>query len=451
MRICVVGTGYVGLTTGVCLAARGHDVTALDIRDDVIERLNRGEPHIHERDLSELLARTVAEGRFRARRVSEAHLAGCDVVMLAVGTPTVAGRIELGQIAEASGFVGRFLRDSDSRPSVVVKSTVVPGTTDTFVRKHIEAESGKALGAFGLGMNPEFLREGEAIEDFMNPDRVVMGHEDAVTLERLEELYAPWECDRVRVNTRTAEFIKYANNALLAMQISAVNELANIAAGLGGIDIMDVMEGVHLDRRWNPVVDGARIAPQILTYLIPGCGFGGSCFPKDVQALRAIAREAGAPSSVLDAVLDVNARQPAQVCLLLERALGTLAGRRVLVLGLAFKPGTDDVRESTSLAVIRELCSAGAIVTAHDPIARNSARDALGGTPVQYIDAWESAVADAEVVIIATKWAEYSKLADSPLREALGGKTVVDPRRMFGPKVFPGVSYLAIGLSARRP
>jgi UDPglucose 6-dehydrogenase/GDP-mannose 6-dehydrogenase len=451
MRLSIVGTGYVGLTTGVCLAARGHDVTALDVRGDIVDRLNGGEPHIHERDLGELLRRAIAEGRFRARRVEEADLAGSEIVMIAVGTPTVDGRIDLGQIADASRFIGRWLRHAEGDLSVVVKSTVVPGTTDTFVRRHLEAESGKGLGVFGLGMNPEFLREGDAVVDFMEPDRVVLGHEDPRTLARLEELYTPWHCERVRVNTRTAELIKYANNALLATQISAVNELANIAAAIGGIDVMDVMAGVHLDRRWNPVVAGARVDPQILTYLVPGCGFGGSCFPKDLHALRATARDVGADAAMLDAVIAVNARQPSQVSVLLERHLGSLRDRRVLVLGLAFKPGTDDVRESTSLTVIRDLLARGAKVSAHDPVAEGNARAALHDVAVEYVERWDAAVPGAEVIVVATKWPDYARLAEPPLRQALAGKVIVDPRRFLSPAALGACDYLAIGRSPDRP
>jgi UDPglucose 6-dehydrogenase len=446
MRVCVIGTGYVGLTTGVCLAARGHDVTALEVRDDLIERLNRGEPQIHEQGLSELLARQVTEGRFRARRVSESEIVGNEIVMLAVGTPTTDGRIDLCHVGEASRMIGRALRGNRHQPSIVVKSTVVPGTTDTFVRRHIELESGRKLGEFGLGMNPEFLREGQAVDDFMSPDRLVLGHEDAPTLARLEELYTPWTCERVRVNTRTAEFIKYANNCLLATQISAVNELANIAASIGGIDIMDVMVGVHLDERWNPVDEhGRRVQPEILTYLVPGCGFGGSCFPKDVQALRTAAVEHGVPPTLLDAVLEINARQPSQICVLLRNALGSLAGRRVLVLGLAFKPGTDDVRESTSLSIARELAAAGAAVVAHDPVAETNARAALSGVSIRYVADWEVGISEVDAIVVSTKWPEYERLLESPLHERLAGKVIVDARRMFSPTAFPEATYLAIG------
>jgi UDPglucose 6-dehydrogenase/GDP-mannose 6-dehydrogenase len=294
MRVGIIGTGYVGLVSGICLAAKGHSVTCVDLNQAIVDRLNGGTPHIHERGLPELLSEVRRQGLFAATCDLDAALDGADLVLIAVGTPSKDGVIDLGQIVAAARSIGAYLRRRDRFLSVVVKSTVVPGTTDTIVRAAIEEASGKAFPAFGLGMNPEFLREGEAIEDFMEPDRIVLGHEDPETLARLEELYAPWQADKLRVNTRTAELIKYANNALLATQISAINEIANLATAIGGIDVMDVVRGVHLDKRWNPITqDGGRVAPPILTYLVPGCGFGGSCFPKDLQALRSLAGSAG--------------------------------------------------------------------------------------------------------------------------------------------------------------
>ena len=444
MRLAIVGTGYVGLVSGVCLAARGHDVTCVDINPAIVERLNDGEPTIYERGLPELLKQVRDAGRFRATVHLIDALDGADLVVIAVGTPSENGVIDLKYIRGVAREIGGYIKAHDGHISVVVKSTVVPGTTDTVVRQEIEDASGKPFGAgFGLGMNPEFLREGEAIEDFAEPDRIVLGHEDPQTLARLEELYAPWEVDKVRVNTRTAEMIKYANNALLATQISAVNEIANLAAALGGVDVLDVVGGVHLDKRWNPITPGGgRASPQILSYLVPGCGFGGSCFPKDVQALRSQGEAQGLPMRMMNAVLDVNDAQPAQVTDIVVRELGDLAGRRVLVLGLAFKPGTDDVRESASLKIAAALLQAGAEVVAHDPIAIDPFRRAFGDSArLRFVDAWEGEVAAAEVVILATRWPEYARLTDLEL----DGKAVFDARRMFAPAQLPGAKYLAIG------
>jgi UDPglucose 6-dehydrogenase/GDP-mannose 6-dehydrogenase len=448
MKLAVVGTGYVGLVSGVCLAAKGHDVTCVDLNPDIVARLNRAEPTIHERGLPELLAEVHAAGNFRATTGIAEALADAETVILAVGTPSENGVIDLKYIRAAAAEIGALLRDRDGYLSVIVKSTVVPGTTDTVVREEIEAASGKILGeGFGLGMNPEFLREGEAIEDFMDPDRIVFGHEDETTLRHLRTLYAPWDVDKIEVNTRTAELIKYANNCLLATQISAVNEIANLAAAVGGIDVMDVMAGVHLDKRWNPILgeghNSGRADPKILTYLIPGCGFGGSCFPKDVQALRSQGEAVGLKMEMLNAVLSVNEAQPGQVRRILEMDMGSLEGRRVLLLGLAFKPETDDVRESASLRIAADLLDAGATLAAHDPIATENFVRAFGerSGEIAFTGDWRSELAASEVVVIATRWSDYAEVADL----AGPGQTVFDARRMIEPARLGAAGYLTIG------
>lgn len=443
MRIIVVGSGYVGLVSGVCLAAKGHHVTCVDLRKEVVARLNVGVPHIYERGLPELLKSVLASARFRATTDLHASIEMAEIALIAVGTPSENGAIDLSAVRHCVRQIGAHLATTPHHLSVVVKSTVIPGTTDTLVREELEHSSGKTLGAFGLGMNPEFLREGEAIEDFMAPDRIVLGHEDERTLVRLEELYAPWNCDKVWVNTRTAEMIKYANNAILATQISVVNEVANLCAAVGGVDAVDVMHGVHLDKRWSPITPLGRLAPQILTYLMPGCGFGGSCFPKDVQALRTQGESLGLPMSMLNAVLDVNASQPGQIVSALERKLGALSGRRTLVLGLSFKPNTDDIRESASIKIVRDLLRAEADVRCYDPLAMENFKLAIGiaADRIQFSSDWRREVEWAEIVIIATRTQEYGELTS--LRVA--GKTVFDARRLINPAAVPSADYLSIG------
>jgi UDPglucose 6-dehydrogenase/GDP-mannose 6-dehydrogenase len=440
MKIAVFGTGYVGLVSGVCLAAHGHDVVCLDLRADVVEKLNRAQPHIHEPGLPELLQRVISEKRFRATLSREEALKDAALILIAVGTPSTEGRIDLQYITAAASQIGAYLKTIDRFVAVVVKSTVVPGTTDGVVRQSIEASSGKKLGEFGLGMNPEFLREGNAVSDFMRPDRIVLGHEDEETLRRLRELYQPWSCEKLEVNTRTAEMIKYANNCLLATQISAVNELANLCTRVGNIDVQEVMAGVHLDKRWNPLdTSGRRVNPGILAYLFPGCGFGGSCFPKDVQALRTLGLDYKLPMPILEAVLDTNESQPSQVITLLESRLLPLTGKKILVLGLAFKPDTDDVRESASLIIVRELVRRRCEVIAHDPVAGENARKELAGVKFDLTNDWKTALPAADGVVVATKWPEYAELKNA----AVNGKVIVDPRRMFRPDDF--ANYLAIG------
>jgi UDPglucose 6-dehydrogenase len=442
MHVTIIGTGYVGLVSGVCLAAKGHKVCCVDINPEIVEDLNRGIPHIHERGLEALLRQVIASGHFLATASLAQALDKSDGVIIAVGTPNENGAIDLKYICEASRGIGTYLKTGGRFLPVVVKSTVIPGTTDTVVKQEIAAAAGTSA-AFGLGMNPEFLREGEAVTDFMEPDRIVLGYEDDETRAFLEALYAGWACDKLYVNTRTAELIKYANNALLATQISAINEIANLAAVLGGIDVMDVVRGVHLDKRWNPIVANERINPGILTYLVPGCGFGGSCLPKDVQALRTLGQSAGLEMSLLNGVLAVNDAQPRQIVQILQRECINLAGLSCLLLGLAFKPDTDDTRESASLKIVSDLLDAGCKVTAHDPIAAPNFKKALGhvAQKVTFVDDWYAQLKKADCVIIATKWQEYKKLVGQDLSK----KIVFDARRMFEPSSVNAARYLSIG------
>lgn len=445
MKITVIGTGYVGLVSGVCLASRGHQIVCIDRNPEIIESLNAGRPTIFERGLEPMLTEVLANGLFAASDDLQTHLANSDVAMIAVGTPSEQGAIDLSQVLDVASAIGGFLRHSNQPLSVIVKSTVLPGTTDGPVRSVIEETSGKPLGQqWGLGMNPEFLREGEAIDDFNLPDRIVLGAEDETTRQRLRDMYAPWAtAEKIETNTRTAELIKYANNALLATQISAINEIANLASRLGGIDFDEVVHGVTADKRWSPLTPAGRVRPGIIDYLVPGCGFGGSCFPKDVQALRTQGRTLNQPMDILEAVLTVNSRQPGEIIRLLQQALPVLEGRPITVLGLAFKPGTDDVRESASAGMIKYLLAAGAKVSAHDPIAGEHFLQANPGLTgkIQLIDDWQQAITGAEVIIVATCWPHYTDLPT----HTHSGQVIVDPRHMFAPSVFKTARYLSVG------
>jgi UDPglucose 6-dehydrogenase len=444
MKVAVVGTGYVGLVSGVCLAAKGHEVTCVDLDAEKVARINAGDPPIHEAGLSELL-RDALETGFRASTDLAAAVRASDISLIAVGTPFEGSAIDLKYIRAVAAEIGAALRDRDGYHMVVVKSTVVPGTTEDVVLPILEEHSGKRTGAdFGVGMNPEFLREGEAIADFMAPDRIVLGGIDARSLDALDRLYAAFpDVDKVRTSPRTAEMIKYTANALLATLISFSNEIGNLCAE-AGVDVVEAMEGVHLDRRFSPITEAGRIAPAALTYLAAGCGFGGSCFPKDVKALIAYGRQAGASMDLLDAVIRINAAQPAKMLEMLRRHLPDLEGRRVAVLGMAFKPGTDDIRESPSLPVTRALVAAGALVAAYDPVARHEAEKIFGGS-VAFHDDLAAAVADAEAILVMTRWPEFAALPGL-IAEAPAPPLVIDGRRMLGKKSV--ARYAGIGLGA---
>lgn len=432
MKVSVVGTGYVGLVSGVCLAAKGHQVTCVDIDADKVSKINQGMSPIYEEGLDELLQQTVGQQLKATTDLRQAVLS-TDLSIIAVGTPFDGSVIDLRYIKEVAEQIGTVLKDKPSYHLVVVKSTVVPGTTDDIVRPILESASGKQAGPdFGVGMNPEFLKEGEAIKDFMAPDRIVLGGIDARSIQLLGELYSVFEdVDKLETSCKTAEMIKYTANSLLATMISFANEIGNLCTALGGIDVVDVMEGVHLDKRLSPILsDGTRIRPSFTTYIEAGCGFGGSCFPKDVKALIAHGKRAGEPMQLLESVIRVNLKQPNQLIRLLKKHSPDVNNLRVAILGLAFKPGTDDIRESPALPVMQSLLELGAQIKAYDPIALEPTKDLFKDSAVVFCDRLEQAIDDAQAIVLVTRWPEFSALPDL-LAKLPTQPLVIDGRRML--------------------
>lgn len=445
MNISVVGTGYVGLVSGVCLAEKGHMVVCVDVDADKVEKTNAGIPIIYEAGLEELLRKNI-KSKFSATADLRKAVLESDISLIAVGTPYQGNEIDLKYIKEVSKQIGAALHEKSSYHVVVVKSTVVPGTTQDVVLPILEDSSGKKAGKdFGVGMNPEFLREGAAVEDFMFPDRIVIGGIDEKTLDTLEKLYDVFEgVDVVRTNPKTAEMIKYTSNSLLATMISFSNEIGNLCSALGGIDVVDVMKAVHLDKRLCPFLpDGTRIVPHFTTYLEAGCGFGGSCFPKDVKALIAHGKKAGQSMSLLQSVIEVNEQQPLHVVDIVRKHFPDMRGVRLAVLGLAFKPGTDDLRESPAIPIVKELIASGAVVQAFDPVAQKEAQKIFGDHQIVYSTSIADALNDAEAVVLLTRWDEFGDLANL-LADREHPPLLVDGRRMVDKRQF--ARYTGIGL-----
>ena len=444
MKIVVIGTGYVGLITGLGFSKFGHKVTCIDKNNEIVDKINNGIPTFFENGLNDLLNEQLSSGRFNASTSLKECIDGVDLIFVAVGTPSLKNdSIDLSYIKQVSVLIGKEIKHINRFISIIVKSTVIPTTTDTLVREIIEEYSEKKLGDFGLGMNPEFLREGSALKDFMEPDRVVLGYEDIKTKGYLNDLYKSWDCEKLFVNARTAELIKYANNSLLALLISASNEIANLSALIGNIDIKEVMFGVHLDRRWNPKVENERINPQILDYLYPGCGFGGSCFPKDVKALINFGNEKGNNMKILKSVIELNSNQPKIIIRDLSKFIN-LNSQNIMILGLSFKPDTDDIRESPSLIIVRELLKKNHKICLHDPIAMDNFKNEIGfNTKIRYSNNWEDDICNSSIVIILTKWKEYEKLNNKDL----SGKIIYDARRLLQMESINCQKYMSIGLS----
>ena len=445
MKVSVIGTGYVGLVSGVCLAEKGHDVVCIDVDKEKIEKINNGIPPIYERNLEELLRKNINLNLKADTDLFKAVME-TEISLIAVGTPFNGDKIDLSYIEMVSGDIGKALKEKKAYHMVVVKSTVVPGTTDEVVLPILEKFSGKRAGIdFGIGMNPEFLREGEAVQDFMSPDRIVMGAIDKKALGFIEELYQPFNnVDKLRTNNKTAEMIKYTSNSLLATMISFSNEIANLCAVIGDIDVVDVMKGVHMDKRLSPIMpSGKRITPSFTTYIEAGCGFGGSCFPKDVKALIAHGKKKGRSMQLLDAVIQVNQEQPQQVIHVLNKHFPSLKGIRIAILGLAFKPGTTDMRESPAIPIIKELLAKGAKIKAYDPVASAEAQKIFTDHKVQYCDTLHQTIDNVQAVVLLTRWDEFTKIP-SLLADLETQPLFVDGRRMLDKALI--ARYEGIGL-----
>lgn len=435
MRVSIVGAGYVGIVTGACLADRGHEVVLADVDAARVAALQSGHSPIHEPGLSDLVARTAGETLRATTDLGEA-IGGSDITFIAVGTPDGEEGIDLRHVVSAARGIGSALRTSDDYHLVVIKSTVIPGTTEDVVLPLLELSSRKRAGVdFGVGVNPEFLTEGRALADFQEPDRIIFGSSDRRVYSALSELYAdfPASVPRLLTNAKTAEMIKYTSNALLATMISFSNEIADLCSAVGDVDVVEVMHGVHLSQYLSHIdADGAMKEAAITTFLEAGCGFGGSCLPKDVRALVAEGRRLGLSTPVLQSILETNETRPAAVLAIVRRELGELSGKRVAVLGLAFKPDTDDFRESPALPIVRKLRSAGAVVTVHDPVV-STLPPALDGLGVAHAEKLEDAIRDVDAIVIVTRWRDYERLPE--LVAAFDPQpVVVDGRRMLAPR-----------------
>jgi len=420
MKVSIIGSGYVGTVSAACFAELGHDVICIDIDEEKVNQINAGIPPIYEEGLEELMQKH-AEHHLIATSDYDYAVANSDVSFICVGTPSGNdGSIDLSIVRAASASLGRAIAKKGVYHVVVVKSTVVPGTTEEVVLPTIEDHSGKCAGKdFGIAMNPEFLREGKAIYDFMHPDKIVVGAIDERTVAIVSELYHSLDCEVTHTDTKTAEMIKYVNNSFLATKISFSNEIGNICKKLD-INTYEVMQAVGTDLRISP------------SFLNSGAGFGGSCFPKDVKALIGKAKDIGYDPLLLRSVIEVNEQQPHRMVELLKNKFGggNIAGKRIAVLGLAFKNDTDDIRESRSIPVIAELLCLEAEVTAYDPMASDEMKKVFSN--ITYHISAAGALKDADACLIMTEWDEFRKL-DSEFG-FMKNRIVIDGRKMIVPK-----------------
>jgi len=437
MNVTIIGTGYVGLVTGACLADAGNSVFCLDVDEKKINFLNENKIPIFEPGLEPVVRRNREAGRLRFSTDVAASVAHGELQLIAVGTPPGEdGSADLRHVVAAARAIGRHMQ---GYKVVVTKSTVPVGTADKVKQAIIEELKKRGTGSdFTVVANPEFLKEGAAVEDFMRPDRIIIGSDDARAVALLRRLYAPFQRNRERVivmGVRSAELTKYAANSMLATRISFMNEVANLAEAIGA-DIEEVRRGIGSD---------PRIGYQ---FLYPGAGFGGSCFPKDVKALQRSADEAGHPLKLLAAVEAVNEAQKHVLAGKIRRHFGSLSGKTIALWGLAFKANTDDMREAPSLSLIDDLTREGASVQAYDPAAGHEARKLFEKNGnVKIVDSANDALEGADALAIVTEWQEFRSPDFAAIREKLKTPAIFDGRNLYDPAAVraQGLEYFPIG------
>lgn len=438
--ISIFGLGYVGLCTAACFASRGFRVVGVDVDGERVKLLTGGRPPIYEPGLDSMLKRAVEEEMFFPTTDAKSSIDGSDVSFITVGTPSRAdGSIDLKHVKSAARDVGSAMNDKADYHLVVVKSTVTPGTTQNLVKTLLEKFSLKSCGRdFGLCMNPEFLQEGDAIRGVLEPDRIVIGEFDERSGDALEKIYRDFHREKmpplIRTNLPTAEIIKYANNAFLATKISFINFIASLCEKVKGADVDLVARAIGMDHRINP------------KFLKAGAGFGGSCFSKDIEALMSFSHKSGLKSSLLENVLRINEKQAVHMVELAKEKLGELNGKHVAILGLSFKPGTDDIRGAPSFKIISRLLDEGAKVAVYDPAAMVNAKK-IFGERIIYSPSSLDALTDADCCMVVTEWAEFLTLRPDDFKARMKNTLIIDGRRVYDHEVFTKeLDYAAIGL-----
>lgn len=431
MNIAVIGTGYVGLVTGACFAEFGNNVTCVDKDEEKIKKLNEGLMPIYEPGLESIVSKNVRDGRLHFTTKFNEAVEKALVIFVAVGTPPSSdGSADLSQISQVAYDIAKALNDY----KVIVTKSTVPVGAATFIKGIID-ENKESSCNFSVAANPEFLREGAAISDFLRPDRVVIGCQDEASAAILKDLYRPLyliETPFVITTPASAEMIKYASNAFLATKVSFINEIANLCDLLGA-DVHDVAKGMGMDKRI-----GSK-------FLHPGPGFGGSCFPKDAKALVALGRSAGYDMKIVEAAITVNELQKSSIIQRVKKVLPDLKGRTVAILGLSFKPETDDMRESPALGIIGQLKAEGVTVKAFDPVAMDVARTML--TDVEYCLDEYDAISGSDALVLVTEWNQFRSLDLKRAKGEMRAANIVDLRNIYEPETVKsfGFNYISIG------
>jgi UDPglucose 6-dehydrogenase/GDP-mannose 6-dehydrogenase len=448
MNLAVMGAGYVGLTTAICLASQNHRITIFDIDNEKIKRIQNKKLPFFENGLQEILEDVISSKNLVAVNSLNQLVENTDGCFICVGTPTKDDSIDLTQIIDATESLANSVNENNKKNyQIIVRSTVIPNTTRNTILPILNERLSKQ--EFGLCVVPEFLREGRALDDFMNPDKIVIGNFDVNSALFVKEIFKNFKdkCKFVETNLESAELIKYTNNAFFSMLISFSNEIANISEKISGVDPYEILNALVLDKRITSIVNNEKIIPNLASYLIPGCGFGGSCFPKDVQAILDYANKHEIHTPLLKAILNINAERPNKMVLLSEYILGELKDKKISILGLTFKPETDDLRSSPALDAIQILLEKGANVFAFDPILKskpNSTKLLQNCTVCATI---EDALKDSDVAMIFTKWPEFKSLDSKFLKQFMKNPKIIDGRGFLTKEKFDSGTYFKIGYS----
>lgn len=449
MKITIIGTGYVGLITGISLSLLGHKVICVDNIAEKIEKIKNGRAPFYEPGLEKILKKVLKNESFEATTNLEESVLNSEVIIIAVGTPTINKKIDLSFIEKVSEQIGKALEKTNKYKVIAVKSTVLPGVTEKVVKPILEKYSKKKTGEFGLCMNPEFLREGSALDDALNPDRIVIGQIDPKSGKTFAKIYESVDCPKLFTNLSTAEMTKYAANALFATLISYSNEIARISENIDRVDVVDVWKGVHLDKRLSPLNGKKRLKPGVLNYIFSGCGYGGSCFPKDTKALGSFAQDIGVNPMLINSVIEINRTQPKRIIDMLKKSYKDLSNKRIAILGLSFKPNSDDIRESAAFPVIKKLLKENAEVFAHDPMAyKTHIPKDLGNLKIKLAETAKEAIENSDAVVIITAWEEYIALSPQDFKK-MRNQIIIDGRRIYNKDIFikAGIRYQGIGLA----
>ena len=439
-NISIIGSGYVGLSTALGFTSKGYAVIVSDPDKEKTKKIQEGSLPFHEPNLEELLKNAVKTGKLRCVPKCKEAILKTDISFVAVGTPSLPdGLIDLQYIEEASCEIGRALKKKTTYHLIVIKSTVAPTTTENIIKPLIEAHSSKNCGVdFGLCMSPEFLREGSALQDMLHPDRIIIGEYDKKSGDTLEALLRDFYSENtppiIRTNLSTAELIKYASNSFLATKISFINTIANICEKIPGADVLIVAEGMGLDKRIGSL------------FLNAGLGYGGSCFPKDLKALITYSKNIGYQPTLLDSVEGVNKTQPYKAVELCKSFLTDLKEKNIAILGLAFKPDTDDMREAVAVPIIHQLLKECANITAYDPVAVPNAKS-IFQDKIKYASSAIQCLKNADCCILVTEWSEFKNLTPEDFTKNMKQPILIDGRRIYDSGEFCRImKFAAIGL-----